>query len=409
MADDVKKMQDEMMKQFLEQQKKVMNETYGEHFENIEGMMKDTLANAMSELDNIDISAIQNAVPGVDMETILKKTQEAKEEAMKTGTSAIEMQSEAITKAMNKMFSDNEGLQDMISNQMKNFQAMTGIEDFSKATPEDMQKIYENQMNVMNNLIGLDGDEEYETFSLDDLKNVIEEMYASLPEGYTTNVNSNDEYIKKFEILLSGFLTFMNGHESESLDVEEHNEFFDEKINYILTQFWGIENRDDVFDTINYLLNEGHTAEYLGYAQADSVDEFIDSEMDEEDIEIVKNGFEFAQFFKDKLPENIMLGWDYGRAAAIIRWAYYMKYISEDEAWEILDDIAEIMTNNFNSWKEFGISYIVGGLFWTYRTNPEGTSERYYETLEALEGLMNKTYEEGSGLWAENPWISEVI
>lgn len=363
----------------------------------------------MSELDNIDISAIQNAVPGVDMETILKKTQEAKEEAMKTGTSAIEMQSEAITKAMNEMFSDNEGLQDMISNQMKNFQAMTGIEDFSKVTPEDMQKIYENQMNVMNNLMGLDGDEEYETFSLDDLKNVIEEMYASLPEGYTTNVNSNDGYIKKFEILLSGFLTFMNGHESESLDVEEHNEFFDEKINYILTQFWGIENRDDVFDTINYLLNEGHTAEYLGYAQADSVDEFIDSEMDEEDIEIVKNGFEFAQFFKDKLPENIILGWDYGRAAAIIRWAYYMKYISEDEAWEILDDIAEIMINNFNSWKEFGISYIVGGLFWTYRTNPEGTSERYYETLEALEGLMNKTYEEGSGLWAENPWISEVI
>ena len=203
MADDVKKMQDEMMKQFLEQQKKVMNETYGEHFENIEGMMKDTLANAMSELDNIDISAIQNAVPGVDMETILKKTQEAKEEAMKTGTSAIEMQSEAITKAMNEMFSDNEGLQDMISNQMKNFQAMTGIEDFSKVTPEDMQKIYENQMNVMNNLMGLDGDEEYETFSLDDLKNVIEEMYDSIPEGYTTNVNSNDGYIKKFEILLS--------------------------------------------------------------------------------------------------------------------------------------------------------------------------------------------------------------
>ena len=62
-------------------------------------------------------------------------------------------------------------LQDMISKQMKKFQAMT-IEDFTKVTPEDMQKNYENQMNVMNNRMGLDGEEEYETFSLDDVKNV---------------------------------------------------------------------------------------------------------------------------------------------------------------------------------------------------------------------------------------------
>ena len=77
----------------------------------------------------------------------------------------------------------------------------------------------------------------------------------------------------------------------------------------------GIENKDDVYNTVAWLLNEGHTDEYLGYANADTVDELIDEDMDEEEIEIVKNGFEFAKYFKDKLPENIMLGWDYGRAA----------------------------------------------------------------------------------------------
>ena len=44
---------------------------------------------------------------------------------------------------MNEMFSSgNTNLQDIISEQMKQFQAMTGIEDFTKLTPEDMQNYY---------------------------------------------------------------------------------------------------------------------------------------------------------------------------------------------------------------------------------------------------------------------------
>ncbi len=193
------------------------------------------------------------------------------------------------------------------------------------------------------------------------------------------------------------------------LDVEEHNEFFHDRINYILTEFWGIENKDDVYNTIAWLLNEGHTDEYLDYANADTIDELINEDMDEEEIEIVKNGFEFTKYFKNKLPENIMLGWDYGRAAAIVRWSYFMNYINEEEAWEILDKIASVMIGTFNSWKEFGISYIVGGLFWTYRKDPSETYSRYYETVEALEGLLTETGEEEDGEWLRNPWIEEVL
>ena len=209
--------------------------------------------------------------------------------------------------------------------------------------------------------------------------------------------------------MLSGILSYINGHDNDTLDVEEHNEFFHDRINYILTEFWGIENKDDVYNTIAWLLNEGHTDEYLGYANADTVDELINEDMDEEEIEIVKNGFEFTKYFKDKLPENIMLGWDYGRAAAIVRWSYFMNYISEEEAWEILDKIAGVMIGTFNSWKEFGISYIVGGLFWTYRKDPSETYSRYYETVEALEGLLTETGEEEDGEWLRNPWIEEVL
>ena len=400
MSNEVKKAQEEMEKLM----KQHMKDVYGENFENMGDLMKQALENSMANLENnIDIEAIQNAVPGVDMATIMGKMQEAKEEAVKNGTNAIEAQAAEVTNAMNEMFlSGNTGLQDIISEQMKQFQAMTGIEDFTKLTPENMQNYYENQMNMWNGL-------EEEDVSLEGIGTLIQNMYDSLPEGNKIKVKDGDEYIEKFEIMLSGILSYINGHDNDTLDVEEHNEFFHERINYILTEFWGIENKDDVYNTISWLLNEGHTDEYLGYANADTVDELIDEDMDEEEIEIVKNGFEFAKYFKDKLPENIMLGWDYGRAAAIVRWSYFMNYISEEEAWEILDKIAGVMIGAFNSWKEFGISYIVGGLFWTYRKDPSETYSRYYETVEALEGLLTETGEEEDREWLRNPWIEEVL
>ena len=399
MSNEVKKAQEEMEKLM----KQHMKDVYGENFENMGDLMKQALENSMANLENnIDIEAIQNAVPGVDMATIMGKMQEAKEEAVKNGTNAIEAQAAEVTNAMNEMFlSGNTGLQDIISEQMKQFQAMTGIEDFTKLTPEDMQNYYENQMNMWNGL--------EEDVSLEGVGTLIQNIYDSLPEGNKIKVKNGDEYIEKFEIMLSGILSYINGHDNDTLDVEEHNEFFHERINYILTEFWGIENKDDVYNTISWLLNEGHTDEYLGYANADTVDELIDEDMDEEEIEIVKNGFEFAKYFKDKLPENIMLGWDYGRAAAIVRWSYFMNYISEEEAWEILDKIAGVMIGAFNSWKEFGISYIVGGLFWTYRKDPSETYSRYYETVEALEGLLTETGEEEDREWLRNPWIEEVL
>ena len=113
--------------------------------------------------------------------------QEAKEEAVKNGTNAIEAQAAEVTNAMNEMFSSgNTNLQDIISEQMKQFQAMTGIEDFTKLTPEDMQNYYENQMNMWNGL----GEEEV---SLEGIGTLIQNMYDSLPEGNKIKVKNGDE------------------------------------------------------------------------------------------------------------------------------------------------------------------------------------------------------------------------
>lgn len=380
---------DEIMKQHLEQ-------TYGVGFENVGSMMQDAFNNALSGLEEeIDIEAIQNQVPGVDTKAILEQAKKAKEEALINGNDAIMKQSEAMAQALNEQFfggtpEGNVSYEDLMAKQMEMINSMMGG----------------NSMNGMPNMSDFNNTI-FGEVSLDKIYELIKKMYEELPEGKIEVVRGDDPYIRHFEILLSGMLTYLNGHESNTLAVEEDDEFFKEKVDYILSEIWGITNKKETFETIAWLLNSGHTEEYLNYQDGQSYEEFINEESDEEDIEIAKNGFEFAQFFKGKLPENIMLGWDYGRASMICRWAYYLGYISEEETWGILDHIASVMISNFKSWKEYGISYIIGGLFWTYRKDPEGVYDRYQETIGALEGLLTDE-DEDDGDWLLNPWISDV-
>lgn len=380
---------DELMKQHLE-------ETYGIGFSNVSSMMQDTLNSALANLDEeIDIDAIKDSVPGIDTKTILEQAKRAKEEAIASGNDAIKMQSEAMSKALTDQFfggdiNGNVSVEELMAKQMEMINQMSG-----GALDNSMF-----DMSGYNNLV-------FGEVSLDKVYDLVKEMYDELPNGTTTIVNEDDDYIRHFEVLLSGILTYLNGHESNMLAVEEDDEFFKEKVNYILTEAWGINSKEDTIETLSWLLNNGHTEEYLAYQDGNNYEEFIDENSDSDDINIAKNGFEFAQFFKDKLPENIILGWDYGRASMICRWAYFMGYLSEEETWNILDHIASVMIENFSSWKEYGISYIFGGLFWTYRTNPCGVYERYQETVGALEGLLSSE-DEDDGDWLFNPWISDV-
>ena len=391
-------MSDDIMKKAQEEYERIMKEMNENGLGVTEDMLKKEYDRVMGDLGkDIDIEKLQNSVAGIDMASIMKQGQEAKEKALSSGKDEVMAQAEAMAKAMNEQFlsGDNTFLQDMINEQMKQF----GFE--SPFTPDGIAEAYKKQAAMQGSIF--DEDEE---FSFEGLYERVKALYE-IPMGKTISVSNDDEYIGKFEILLSGILSYLNGHDNDTLDVEVHDEFFHEKINYVLSEIWGINSKDDLLGTVSWLLNEGHTDEYLRYCNASTYEEIITDDMDEDDIRIAKNGFEFAQFFKDKLPENIILGWDFGRAAMIVRWGYFMNYINEDEAWEILDDIAGVMINNFDSWRDYGISYIFGGLFWTYRDDPDYTFTRYDETVGALEALMAEGTDEGE--WGNNPWINEVV
>lgn len=67
------------------------------------------------------------------------------------------------------------------------------------------------------------------------------------------------------------------------MDVEEHIPVMEQQIVSLVRRSWGINGRGELLDTIRYLTREGYTLRYALYCEADSPEELLEEDMDEED------------------------------------------------------------------------------------------------------------------------------
>ena len=139
----------------------------------------------------------------------------------------------------------------------------------------------------------------------------------------------------------------------------------------LLSGGWGVDSRADLISRLEWLLTEGHR---VGF-QND-----------------LKNG-ELPKFLK-KGPEDI-LAWDFGRMVNVARWGYGAGYIDGNEAWNWLLTASYGSQLAFNSWKEFGESYMAGRSYWAGKKIKEMDDE----TKEAYDRLL---YPENK----KSPWIA---
>ena len=68
----------------------------------------------------------------------------------------------------------------------------------------------------------------------------------------------------------------------------------------------------------------------------------------------------------DVITGKDVIGWDIGRAAYLVRVGVEVNYLKADEAWNYLERAYQRAISTFNTWEEFGRSYIIGRSFWAY-------------------------------------------
>jgi hypothetical protein len=167
-----------------------------------------------------------------------------------------------------------------------------------------------------------------------------------------------------------------------------------------------VENREQLLETLGWLENEGHRAEY------ERIRELFETkgEFQKDASELIRDepwaqnmGAEEVVAFRNRaigmLPfwrtHGSLWGWDLPRAIWLCRWGALAGFLSEEEAWERILGYASQLRQQFGSWAELGENYRAGFNFWS-DDDDDG------DVRSALETLQDPKYTNSP--WTLNPW-----
>ena len=251
----------------------------------------------------------------------------------------------------------------------------------------------------------------------------------------TNNISKHKVY---FGLLLSGVLSVINFGKLEPLQSSsdyEYDEDIIKKMKHSLYESWEIYDTKSVFETISWLLNEGHSKKYesLKYTTLDEAiqekykkikkdietenysddvytthgfrdkEHYIETLLKDE-IKELQHNWDFILAFRGLNVKNIR-AWDIGRAAYLVWECYFFDYLKKFEAEQLIDTLAEVAAKEFSNFTEFACSYALGRIFWYFSISKKNNinkemTEIVYELLEAFEILFSSN----DGLWAVNQW-----
>ena len=180
---------------------------------------------------------------------------------------------------------------------------------------------------------------------------------------------------KAWALACSAVLTERNHRRHDLLATRRINEknIQDEKKS--LDRWWGINNREDLFDMLLLLEQKGHRKSFYeigSYVTSLSekqynqlLQEYTNKPETLQEIKITKK-------YYTELGQKGILGWDYSRYISLCRWGYLVGYLTEEEAWEHIMRAAHILQYEFDSWEDLGRNYLIGRQFWSYKETKEG-------------------------------------
>ena len=242
------------------------------------------------------------------------------------------------------------------------------------------------------------------------LYTLLEETMArieAMPEPDPVPYGKDADRWERFGILLSGIVSTLNDHSLDDMDVEAHIPVMEQQVVSIVRRSWGIDGRSGLLDMIRYLTQEGYILRYQLYSEAQSPEELLDEDADEEERESVARAWRFAQRYKTRYAPNFMAGWDIGRAAMLTRWGCYLGWITESEAVGILWELSRKAAEELHSWREFAQSYLFGGLMWKLLCGDSSAASYLGYLADAAADLIAGRQDQTGGQWREHPWPAQ--
>lgn len=170
-----------------------------------------------------------------------------------------------------------------------------------------------------------------------------------------------------------------------------------------LADWWGVNNRDDLLDSLQWIINGGHRQDFDALAQS------LEGMTPKQIAEIRKqladdperlNRVNVVLHYKDEFGTQSLMAWDYDRYVALCGWGYVAGYLTEEEAWARIMPVACLLQRTFDSWEALGNNHVIGREFWSWKN----TKKRGALTRECCSKLLN----DPSSPWNLLPWDTDL-
>lgn len=208
------------------------------------------------------------------------------------------------------------------------------------------------------------------------------------------------EQVKGWILGCSSVLWERNRDDFVTLAGAEINPFAVQDKKKVLSEWWGIENRQELLKDLLWLAQEG------GHCDGFAKDGRWASMMTEEELEEYLKPYEsyaekcnelrIARQYYESLGDKSILGWDLSRYLCLCRWGYLCGWLDEEEAWELMIPVARRLQETFDSWEDLGQNYLIGRQYWSLKHTQED-GELYEEAFDRL-------CEMPSSPWNRYPW-----
>jgi hypothetical protein len=153
-----------------------------------------------------------------------------------------------------------------------------------------------------------------------------------------------------------------------------------------LAKWWGVTNREDLLKSLKWIEGGGHRREFDQMARdlsAVTSARLTSIRAQFATNPSISNKIEVVLKYKDDFGRKGIAAWDFDRYVALCGWGYIAGYLTEEEAWQRIMPAARLLQKTFDSWKDLGMSHVVGREFWSWKHTQErgDLTRQHYERL----------------------------
>lgn len=175
-----------------------------------------------------------------------------------------------------------------------------------------------------------------------------------------------------------------------------------------LEEWWGVTDRQTADETLDWILNEGHRADFaadMSYLDELGLGEFAEDErtavmaysfeMTEEEAQNYVNAYKMYEQYGAEAID----AWDYCRALNLMSFFYLAGYYNEEEALDKSLKISQVLQGKFDSWDALVDSYLRGYEYWA-----EESSDARRAVYEDLKSRDDNPYSVDYNTKLEKTW-----